>query len=225
MSSVDLYVAVVGHVKRMDMATQLATEVAADELFMDDGFKGEWGNHEYAWRAAARSGKTHAVILQDDAVPIPDFREHAQRAAEERPDSLISLYTGTHRPRKEEVERAVRLAETKEASWLSADTLMWGVGVVVPVALIDEILDTVKISKLPYDQRIGLWAEKTQKLVYYTWPSLINHADEPTVIKGRPAKQGVRVAHKIGIPSWCNRVIHIDRPGSIIAVSQRDYSV
>lgn len=221
----DLYVAVVAHTKRINMATDLASRVSADEIFFDDGFKGEWKNHELAWKSALDSGKTHAVILQDDAVPIDDFRAHALRAAQERPHNLISLYTGTHRPREEEVKEAVRIADAMESSWLVADTLMWGVGVIVPVDLIEEILDTIKWSKLPYDQRVGLWAELKQKEVCYTWPSLIDHADEPTVIKGRSARQGTRVAHRTGVPEWNNCLVYIERPGSTIVPSSKDFSV
>lgn len=219
----DLYVGIVAHTKREEMAYSLAAKVQADEVFMDNGVLGEWRNHEKAWRAAERSGKTHAVILQDDAIPVEEFRTHALRAAQKRPDSLISLYTGTHRPRKDQVLSAVEGAEKQGASWLKADTLMWGVGVVVPTALIPEILKAIEKSNLPYDQRIGLWAEETSNWVYYTWPSLIDHQDEPTVIKGRPKKQGKRVAHKVGVPTWNDTAVLIERPTGRFVPSKRDY--
>lgn len=217
-----LYIAVVAHQKRYDMAFKLATDVQADEVFMDDGFKGEWRNHEYAWKAAARSGMTHACILQDDAIPIEDFREHALRAAEEKPDSLISLYTGTHRPRKEQVEHAIKIAQGTDASWLTANTLMWGVGVIAPVYRIEDILSKAQESKLPYDQRIGYVFEEFNEPVYYTFPSLIDHADEPTVIPGRPNKQGIRVAHQTGVPEWNTREVQIEQPAGAFVRSKHD---
>jgi hypothetical protein len=217
-----LYVGIVAHQKRYEMAFKLATNVKADEVFMDDGFKGEWKNHEYAWRAAARSGCTHAVILQDDAVPIEDFRAHALRACEERPHNIISVYTGTHRPRKEQVLHAVKIAENQNASWLTADTLMWGVGVILPVERIESVLSEAKKSKLPYDQRLGFVFQGFGELVYHTWPSLVDHADEPTVISGRPDRQGQRVAHKVGVPDWNDKSIHIEHPGGIFVGSTKD---
>lgn len=218
----DLYVGVVAHQKRYNMAFKLATDVKADEVFMDDGFKGEWKNHEYAWKCAARSGKSHAVILQDDAVPIDNFREHVIEACKQRPYSAISLYTGTHRPRKEEVINAVQIAENSGASWLTADTLMWGVGVVLPCDRIEFVLEEAKKSSLPYDQRLGFVFQQFDELVYYTWPSLVDHADQPTVIKGRPDRQGERVAHRTGIPDWNDKAVQIDRPGGLYLPSTKD---
>lgn len=219
---VSLYIGVVAHQKRYNRAFKLATDIKADEVFMDDGFKGEWRNHEYAWKAAARSGKTHACILQDDAIPIDDFREHATRAAEEKPDSLISLYTGTHRPRKEQVEHAVKIAQNTNASWLTASTLMWGVGIIVPVERIEGILAKAQESSLPYDQRIGYVFEEWNESVYHTWPSLVDHADEATVVPGRPAYQGIRVAHQVGIPEWNSTTVHIEKPAGSFLRSKND---
>lgn len=213
---------VVGHIKREQMAKDLAASVGGAHLWMDDGTLGEWKNHERAWKHAQSSDASHAIILQDDAVPIEQFSGVVLEAIEQKPGELISLYVGTHRPRTIEVLRAVGKAKQGEASWLTADTLMWGVGVIVPTILIPEILDTVAKSKLPYDQRIGYWAEQKGRLVYYTWPSLVDHADEPTVIKGRSSNQGVRVAHKTGIPNWSKVVVHINRPEKKILGSKKD---
>lgn len=218
----DICVVVVAHAKREEMAMALKDKVNADAVFMDDGSLGEWKNHELAWKFGQASRKSHVVVLQDDAQPVDNFREAVLAAVEQKPHSLISLYVGTHRPRKEQVEKAVRQAEKIKASWLMADTLMWGVGVVVPASLIPEILSTVSRSKLPYDQRIGRWAELTKTNVYYTWPSLVDHADEPTVVKGRSQKmEGQRVAHKVGIPEWGGATLWIPRPNDWIFESNR----
>jgi hypothetical protein len=218
----DLCVVVVAHASREEMAMTLKDKVNADAVFMDDGSLGEWKNHELAWKFAQKSKKSHAVILQDDAMPVDNFRKHVLDAVEQKPHALISLYVGTHRPRKEQVEKAVEQADKIKASWLMADTLMWGVGVVVPTALIPEIFSTVRLSKLPYDQRVGRWAELTKNNVYYTWPSLVDHADEPTVVKGRSKqRQGARVAHKVGVPEWDGATLWIPRPNDWIFESNK----
>jgi len=221
MSNYDLYVAVVAHTKRERLAASLDEKVQADAVFMDDGTLGEWRNHELAWKSAVASGKTHAVILQDDALPVNNFRDLVIEAVEQKPYNLISLYVGTHRPRRDEVLKTVQQAEKMKASWLVADTLMWGVGVVVPTALIPEILSTIEKSKVAYDQRIGRWAELTKNNVYYTWPSLVGHADEPTVVKGRGKTQGQRVAHRTGTPVWGGATLWIPRPNDWIFESNK----
>lgn len=215
---------VVAHIKRQEMAEKLAKVVSADHVWVDNGELGEWRNHLRAWKKAATSTATHAVILQDDAVPIEDFRSHVEEAIARRPTELISLYLGTHRPRREETLRAVAEADESEASWIESDTLHWGVAVVVPVDLIDEILTTIHRSRLPYDQRIGAWATATNRPVYYTWPSLVDHADEPTVIKGRTPTQGIRVAHRTGVPTWNDRTVRIRKTNSNFLSSTKDKS-
>lgn len=217
-----LSIDIVAHQKRADMALNLASSIEADRLWVDDGTLGEWKNHLRAWRAAADSGATHAVILQDDAVPVDDFRSHVLEAVEHKPDELISLYVGTHRPRREEVLRSIGVADREGASWLVADTLMWGVGLVIPTILVQEVLEVVIDSRLPYDQRVGLWAERTDRDVYYTWPSLIDHQDEPTVIKGRSKSQGVRIAHRVGVPQWNDKVIRINKTDNNFLASTKD---
>ncbi len=207
-TSDDLSVHVVAHVSRKARAEALAASVSADHVWMDEGYHGEWKNHKRAWQGAMSSGKKYGVVLQDDAVPIDDFRKHVTAAVTHRPDELISLYVGTHRPRKLQVIHAVYLAESQSASWLMANTLMWGVGVVMPTARIQEMLDKTAKIRLPYDQRLGAWAETTGRSVYYTWPSLVDHADEETVAHAGK-KQGVRVAHKVGVPNWKDITVNI----------------
>lgn len=222
MTEDSLSIHVVAHIKRKTMAEALAASVSADHVWMDEGHHGEWENHLRAWEAARDSGKKYAIILQDDALPIEDFRKHVADAIAAKPDEMISLYTGTHRPRKQQVLDAVELAESQNASWLVANTLMWGVGVVLPTDQIQGMLDRIRKSVLPYDQRLGRWIEVSRRSVYYTWPSLVNHADEETVAHTGKA-QGVRVAHKVGIPNWNDTVVSIARSKSPIGVaSKRD---
>lgn len=191
----------------MRRAEALAASVSADHVWVDHGYHGEWKNHKRAWESARDSGKKWAVVLQDDALPVDDLRKHVMDAVSHKPDEMISLYVGTHRPRKHQVIAAVEMAESQSASWLMANTLMWGVGVVLPTSRIQEVLDTTQKCRLPYDQRLGFWVEQTDRSVYYTWPSLVDHADEETVAHAGKT-QGVRVAHKVGVPNW--NEIHVN---------------
>lgn len=218
-------VSVVAHVSRREMAASLAKTVQAEETCFDDGFLGEWKNHARAWKNAwcfaNEKGYSHVCVLQDDALPVEQFRDHLQVAIETKPEAIISLYTGTHRPRKAQVIKAVREAEEREASWLVADTLMWGVGVVLPTAWVPDMLGAAEKIRIPYDQRVGYWAEKRGHPVYYTWPSLVDHADVETV--AHKGKQGVRVAHKTGVPNWSKVEVQIEKPpeGNMVR-SKRD---
>src|SRR5690606_19773428 len=83
---------IVAHHARVDQAHRLSEQLDA-ALFLDDGRYGERANHHRAITWAAANG-THAVIVQDDAIPIPTFQAAVREAIEHRPHDLISLYVG-----------------------------------------------------------------------------------------------------------------------------------
>jgi hypothetical protein len=196
-----LHVAVVAHVARTEQAKRLTDELGA-ELFMDDGSIGEWFNHRraLAW-AATQDG--HAVIVQDDALPVAGFLEHATRAASERPADMIGLYVGRQRPKRAAAQRAVRQADRTGASWLTAPGLWWGVATIVPCAAIPALLDAADAMHSNYDIRLGrAWLATQRRPVTYTWPSLVDHADSPSVIERNRERPSGRVAWRVGVPNW-----------------------
>lgn len=197
-----LAVAVVGHVQRADQAARLAVQLAPAALFLDDGSLGEWANHERALRWGATTLNHHLLVIQDDALPIDGFLTLATMAASERPCDIIGLYVGQQRPKAGTVARAVAQAERDGASWLASNSLWWGVATIFPSDLLEQILEDCSASDLHYDRRVGHWAKRTGRDVLYTWPSLVDHADLPTVIAGRLERPAGRVAHKVGVPSF-----------------------
>jgi hypothetical protein len=193
--------AVVAHVKREAQAQALAARLGA-QTFTDDGTLGEWLNHSRALAWAADHG-THALVLQDDALPIPEFAECVRQAIEHKPEDMIGLYVGRQRPMRERVEKAVAKADEVGASWLTCERLCWGVATIIPTHAIAALLGY--LSTAPYDRRIGMaWREHTGRDVVFTWPSLVDHADGETVIKGRAQRVPGRVAHRVGVPSWAD---------------------
>lgn len=187
---------VVAHPDREWRARQLAYELGAG-IAVDDLGEGEWANHRSALLLGAQSGASHVLCIEDDAVPVPNLLAEAAKAIEARPNACISLYVGTGRPRQIGVRQAIERADALDLSWLSADSLCWGVAFIMPAQDIDPMLGWAKTSRLPTDQRIGAWYRSQQRPVYYTWPSLVDHADIPSVIKGRPRPEK-RVAHRVG---------------------------
>lgn len=206
-----LYVAIVGHVSRTTQAAELARTLAPATLHLDDGSLGEWGNHRQALSMATAGGKTHVLVLQDDAVPVPDLLVHAAAAVEQRPNDLISLYVGKLRPLAPLVTRAVDHARETEASWLSHERLLWGVGFILPTHAIRPVVRTADdLQPVPTDRRLGMAWRKTQSRdVLYTWPSLVDHADGEQVTTDHPTRPRGRVAHEVGIPCWGETVVAI----------------
>ena len=188
---------VVAHIDREAAALRLSDDLGGANIALDDGTAGEWGNHASALLLGAHSGASHVLCIEDDAVPVPNLLQEARKAVEVRPNACISLYVGTGRPRAIGVRQAISLADDLDLSWLSADSLCWGVAFIMPTVDIAPMLEWAKGSRLPTDQRIGAWYRSQGRSVYYTWPSLVDHADISSVIKGRPRPEK-RVAHRVG---------------------------
>jgi hypothetical protein len=185
---VSLAVAVVAHPARLAAAEQLATTLSA-HLVVDEHQQGEWPTHARALAWAAEQDTSHALVVQDDAVPVPGLLEHVAAAIDAHPDGPI-------------------------ASWLVANTLLWGVATVLPAADLPALLAWGRRCTLPYDQRIGAWYRNQQRPVRYTWPSLVDHADGPSLLTGR-ARTVPRVAWRTGAPaSWDGPVVRIESRAS-----------
>jgi hypothetical protein len=210
-----LAVVVVSHPARSDAALYLAAQVGG-ALVVDDG-RGEWATHERALEWAAGQDASHALVVQDDAVPVPRMLDHARAAVDAYPDGPIGLYVGRSRPRAAQVQRAVEQADLVGASWLEADSLLWGVATIFPTADLPGLLEWCRRAALPYDQRIGLWYRRQRRPVRYAWPSLVDHADGPSLIPGRPRREP-RTAWRTGTPStWDGPVVRIGARSPVAA--------
>lgn len=196
---------IVAHTARASQALRLAENLGA-QIHWDDGSLGEWGNHRRALETAALSDATHAVILQDDALPVPGFASHVEVAIKQFPDNPISFYLGTSRPPNWQrfLRYAVIEADETNASWLSCSELLHGVAIALPVKDIRELLRWASTLDLPYDERLGAWYRLQGRQVMYTWPSLVDHADENTLIAHADGqtREAPRKAWRVGTPTY-----------------------
>lgn len=216
--SVEIHV--VGHHQREEKAQTLSDTLYADYTWIDNGSLGEWNNHYRAWAQGSYSEATHVCVLQDDAVPIAQFTGALMHSIERRPDEMLGLYVGNGRPNPEEVSEAVKQAEILGAGWISTDALCWGVGTVLPTYLIPDMLNSLEGHKSPYDQRLSAWLHYSYRNAFYPWPSLVDHEDTPSLVwKG---DQGVRKAHKTGVPNDSSTVVWLDRYPNWMSPSKFD---
>lgn len=193
---------VVAHVARKSMADKLISRLGAVSHF-DDGSLGSNANHDLVWREASRDASDWVCILEDDAVISDSFESDLCVALSNAPRrSVIGLYVGGERPPQwqHRVLKAAAKADAAGAAWLSCDTLLWGVGVALPVELVGPMLSTVEYSDAPYDFRLGRWAILNRLPVYYPWPSILDHSDPPTLIdhKDGAPRDRPRVAIRTG---------------------------
>ena len=218
-------IGIVAHTSRREMAHQLAKDVEADYISVD----GDWGepigsalNHRRVWELLARfTGQDeYAVVLEDDAIVVPNFRDEAEKALKSLPrlnnsshsryPDVISFYLGKGYPphwQDETVPQAISAAKRNNANWIVGDVLLHGVAVAIKGEFIGKMLLTTLGSPRPFDEAITQWARRFGHPVAYTFGSLVDHNDTLDSVATHPdgmQRETGRVAYEFGVPSHWN---------------------
>jgi GR25 family glycosyltransferase involved in LPS biosynthesis len=205
-----LAVAVVAHPQRAEMADKLAAEVDG-MVCLDTECVGGVGdadgcarNHANALRQLSESDRSDwLVVLEDDAIPVPDFLHHAANALEQARSPLVGLYlgTGTNPDVQAVIKRALRTADSAGAAWIRGDCLLSTVGYAVRPGAAARVVDAITtITSVEAPLRITQWAQQVPVAVDYTWPSLVDHRDGYSTIAHRKVKG--RRAHRHGTAAF-----------------------
>jgi hypothetical protein len=155
-----------------------------------------WGTARRAW-LSYRATATHHVLIQDDAIVCPDFLAGLEQALEHVPETaIVSPYLGQASNVPARWERAAARATSGGARWIRSDTVMWGVCLVAPTAIIPEMVAWAdRRAGIPDDMRVGGYAKKLGLEVWYTWPSLVDHRTIPSLTKHRARERVARRFH------------------------------
>lgn len=208
-------VGVVAHESRLPQATQLAERVAAEVLSVDDHNLrlGCEANHRRVWQALAHCGSEWAVVLEDDAQPVDDFRDQLSAALAVAPAPYVSLYLGKGFPRhwQQRIRETVETAGPDVCWAVTSGWMLHAVGIAVRTELVPGMLNHLEqVIGVPVDQAIGQHARNTKHQVAYAVPSLVDHADTPTIHvhqDGQPRTPG-RKAWTVGKrPQWNSNTI------------------
>lgn len=203
-----MLIGIVAHEKRMGMAYNLFHEVQADYIQVDNGTLGCEGCHRRVWRQTAElaADDEWIIVMEDDALPVDNFRQQAQQALDAVPDNVdvVSFYLGQMRPSHWQpfIRQAVAQADSSKACWITSDTTLHAVCVAIrnKDVVAQMLRQTAKYSR-PADERISLWCRQFGHNTAYSWPSLVDHRDEDPVITrrqdGLPRERG-RVAWQVG---------------------------
>jgi len=209
-------IGIVAHTSRIGQAEALADTVNAAYLSIDDGTLGCNGNHRKVWAHLREQHTEWSIVLEDDAIPVDGFAEQAQQALTVTPGHVVSFYLGRHHiPTLEWEQRkqqAIAQADTVEAHWLTTNQLLHAVAVAIRTDAIPSMeLHLNQMPDLfPIDEAITHWAVNTGQTVAYTWPSIADHADQPTTFRHpdkieRPAG---RIAYRTGTRThWTDRAV------------------
>ncbi|MHA1056550.1 hypothetical protein [Enterobacter mori] len=165
--------AVIGHHSRFKQASCLAG-LLGDVLLIDSGDHGANWNHRRALEWASWQD-CRVVIIEDDALPVPDFVERVSEWLNRFPESLVSFYLGTGRPPQYQMQIAERLivADKTRADFIMLPRLIHGVCYSVPPQRISRVLSRWDSSK-PADYAVG---DAYGSAVIYPCYSLVDHAD------------------------------------------------
>lgn len=155
------------------------------------------GNSDRVWRTArggwglAEPDADWHVLIQDDAVPCPDFLAGLERAlAHVPPDATVSPYLGQGGAAPRKWTAMGGLADQRGASFVVSESLMWGVAICLPVALIPDLIERADtMHRVPDDMRVAGWTKRRRGEVWYTWPSLVDHRPVPSITKHRAANR------------------------------------
>jgi hypothetical protein len=149
------------------------------------------GNADRGWRTAHGAWVMYDpaadfhLLLQDDALVCPDLLAGLAGALEHvPPDAVVCPYLGKGGATPHRWRRMAADADRAGASWVVSSKLMWGVGIILPVSRIGEMIGVAdRLTGITDDMRVAGWIEKTRTEVWYTWPSLIDHRAVPSLTK------------------------------------------
>lgn len=174
-------ICIVAHHARRVQAERLAADLDAHIIMDEVGLGALWG-HRKALEWAAQQGE-RVVVMEDDALPVTDFRVKVQAWLDTFPNDLVSFYLGTGRPPKyqPQIAHALRRADQWRETYITLPQLIHGVCYSIPVGKVETVL-----SKLPAtgaaDFAIGnAWQQVTRRPVIYPVRSLVEHDDGPSV--------------------------------------------
>jgi hypothetical protein len=200
-----LKIGIVAHIARIQHAEALADDVGADYISVDDGTLGCEGNHRKVWEHLAAQDSEWTVVIEDDAIPVDDFRHQLEQILAVSPTPIVSLYLGRSRPWagwQTLISLAVEKANHAGAHWIISHSVLHAVALAIKTELVPSMLTWIETH--PVDDSITRWAKNYQLRVGYPWPSIIDHRDGPTLIDhpdGDPRAAG-RVAW------WCDTRSH-----------------
>jgi len=209
-------IGIVAHTSRQHQANALATNVNATYLSVDDGTLGCNGNHKKVWAHLSAQPTEWSIVLEDDAIPVPNFVEQANQALSVAPGHVVSFYLGKHHiptlDWEQRKQQAIAQADTVDAQWLTTNHLLHAVAVAIRTEHIPSMWHHINRMPdvFPIDEAITHWAYNTGATIAYTWPSLVDHADQPTTFRHpdkMPRPPG-RVAYRTGTRThWTDKQV------------------
>lgn len=179
-----LSIRIVAHPKRERWAVELQDQIGGEITW--DQKQNAWDTHRRALLSAEGS---HVLLIQDDAVPSEGLVPTLERAIEHSDEHPICLYSQASK-------KVAQIEYLNPVTWWAGLGPLYGVANVLPTEHISDIVRVGDVYRGPScDRRLWMWYQARQITCYYTWPSLVEHRGEVSLMWGpRPN----RPAHSFG---------------------------
>lgn len=201
--------------QRLCMRLNRTGEGIPAAIFMDNEELGCDDNHVRAWDWLVCQDSEWLMVLEDDALPIPEFTEELTLALQHAPCGVVSLYLGRTRPAYFQHRVAHALTGCSHPGpddqvdtstpWVVTDRLLHCVAVVMRYGIALDMMPYLPqfvAEKQAIDQGISAYLKSCSIPVAYTVPSLVDHADGGTLARHAPGfdnpVHGPRVAWAVG---------------------------
>jgi hypothetical protein len=173
--------AIVAHSTRKAQAFDLAITLDASIAY-DLGDHGPGANHRRAWQLANTPAADWILIIEDDAIPCPNFHTRLAEALTTAPTPIVSLYLGTGYPLHlvDQAAEAMSHAQAQHKPWLTLPTMNHAVAICIRQPLVADMLHHTDPDQ-PIDEAIGAWAQSHSVPISYSVPSLVDHRDQPPI--------------------------------------------
>lgn len=149
---------------------------------------GVWRCAKAAWRSYIGKPVTHVCVIQDDVILCDDFVRLAEERIAEMPNDALTFFSR---------RTAVRVAANHGERWVEfpgRDFLM-AQAVVMPVTYVEPFItwaDRFVAETEGDDVRLSAWLQNCGAKIYASAPSLVDHRQVPSLMKGRSTKRGAR---------------------------------
>lgn len=204
-------IGVVAHVNREHLVDRLIGDVGIDVIRWDDGLPSVIGCADNHIRVLEGLNKyihpaldKWCVVLEDDARPVPKFRQQLELALKEAETPLVGLYLGTGNlggPTQRAIAPAVAQAEASESHWIRSRWFISAVGYAVRSMWLPALLSGISGVGGPVDVRINEWSHRAGVETWYTQPSLVDHDDGQSLISAVGVPMPKRRAWRYGTRS------------------------
>lgn len=202
-------IAVVSDPRRGKMGEQLVDRVAADYHSIDQFQQGCTWNHSRAWRMleGLSDPGQWGVVLEDDAEPVPGFREQLALALAAAPAPIVSLYLGRGYIEDRSIGGTLNRADTFGANWVvTQGRILHAVALAVHSDLLPALVKNLPNNGAAIDRSLSMWARREGHKVAYAWPSLVEHADGASLVTRY--KRTERRAWRTGTrDAWCDKMM------------------